>query len=275
MEGAGAISSIALMSSPSLQVFRGLVVILLGVWMVPGTARAEDDFHRYYAAAVRLYNAGENEQALEQLQQAKARTYAVQQDVLVALYEGLILLELGPKEKALAVLENGLLLDPDVQLPVMVSPKVKEEFEALRERARKKLERKQSSKTEDRPERAKLDPPEQQPFEPQTRVADQSRTRVPAVPLVLAGVGAVAAGAGAVFGQGSNSKAREADRAYEYGQLPPQADIARLAALLDDAHGDARKANVMFGTAALALGGAVVTWLLTGDDSDAASQEEP
>lgn len=250
---------------------------LLAAGFVPSAARAQSDFHRYYSAAVRLYNAGESEQALAQLQQAKARTYAVQQDVMVALYEGLILLELGPKEKALAALETGLLLDPDVDLPVMVAPKVKEEFEALREKVRKKLARRQPPKAEDVPTRAKLEPmeaSEQKLFEPQAGWAEQSRMRVPAVPLALAGVGVVAAGVGAILGQGSRSKAKEAGRAYADGGLPPQADTRRLAQLLDDAHDQARTANLMFGTAALAVGGAVATWLLMGDDSDSASQEE-
>jgi tetratricopeptide (TPR) repeat protein len=251
---------------------------LLVLCTVPNAARAQDNFHRYYSAAVRLYNAGESEQALEQFQQAKARTYAVQQDVMVALYEGLILLELGPKEKALAALETGLLLDPDVELPVMVSPKVKEEFEALRERVRKKLARRQAPKSQDRPSRANLDPPEppaQKTFEPQPELAEQYRGRLPtAVPLALAGVGVVAAGVGAVFGHQSRSNAKEADYAYKNG-LPSQTETLRIAQLLDDAHGQARTANVMFGTAALALGGAVATWLLTGDDSDADLEGEP
>lgn len=250
---------------------------LLAVGLVPGVVWAQDNFHRYFSEAVKLYNRGENEQALEQFQQAKARTYVVQQDVVVALYEGLILLELGPKEKALAELETGLLLDPNAELPVMVSPKVKEEFEALREKVRKKLARRQSPKAGEGPTRAKLDPPEATDpklFEPQAGLATRSHTLVPAIPLALAGVGVVAAGVGAIFGQGSRSKAKEAGRAYENGGLPPQADTARLAQLLGDAHDEARTANLMFGTAALAVGGAVATWLLMGDASDSASQEE-
>ncbi|KFE68566.1 hypothetical protein DB31_7803 [Hyalangium minutum] len=194
---------------------------LLAVGLIPGVVWAQDDFHRYFSEAVKLYNRGENEQALEQFQQAKARTYVVQQDVVVALYEGLILLELGPKEKALAALETGLLLDPDAELPVMVSPKVKEEFEALREKVRKKLARRESAKAEDMPTRAKLDPTEaskQKLFEPRSGLAQQSRMRVPAVPLALAGVGVVAAGVGAVLGNLSNTNAHKANDAYKNGR---------------------------------------------------------
>ena len=262
---------------------------LFALGALPGTAWAEDDFHRYFAAAVRLYNQGDSELALEQLQRAKARTFLVQQDVQVALYEGLIFLELGPQEKALAAFETGLLLDPEVKLPVLVAPKVRDEFEAVREKVRKKLARRKSPASEAPPQVAvapqaeaapikpKLEPsaaPAPKPFEPQAEWAESSRTRVPAAPLVLGSVGVVAAAVGVVFRQQSHAKAREAGDAYVNG-LPPQQDLARLAMLLNDAEGEARKANVMFGTAALAVGGAVVTWLLTGDDGSAESRGEP
>jgi hypothetical protein len=69
-----------------------LAVSLLAVGLVPGAARAQDDFQRYINAVVQLYKSGESERALEQLERARLRAWEAEQDVLVELYEGLILL---------------------------------------------------------------------------------------------------------------------------------------------------------------------------------------
>lgn len=248
-----------------------LAVFVLAVGIVPRTARAEDDFQRYINAVAQLYASGESERALEQLERARLRSWEVEQDVLVELYEGLILLDLGQREQALAAFEAGLLLDPEATLPVKVSPKVSGAFEEVRKQVRKKL-----AQSEGPPAKPKLEPsapPTPKPFEPRLEVVEQARSRVPVAPLVLAGVGVTAAGVGVVFGVKSRSSAAEVRHAYKAG-LPAQDELPALSALRNEAHSDALRANVMFGMAALAVGGAVVSWLLASGDSTAESKRE-
>jgi len=265
---------------------------VLAVGVVPGPARAEDDFQRYINAVAQLYASGESERALEQLQRARLRSWEVEQDVLVEVYEGLILLDLGQREQALAAFETGLLLDPEAMLPVKVSPKVSAAFEEVRKRVRKKLaqgaaQRLPSQAVKDPmtphaapsvrlsdtllPGHELSSPAGPKPFEPRPELVAQPRSRVRVVPVVLGGVGVVAAGVGVVFGLRSRSGAAEVKDAYK-AKLPAQDELPELINLRNEARSNALRANVMFGTAALAVGSAVVTWLLASDDGTAESK---
>lgn len=88
--------------------------------------------------------------------------------------------------------------------------------------------------------------------------------RVPVVPLALVGAGAVAGGLATYFGLSSRS----------------QVEAARTAEFQDDflahhqqARGSATAANVLLGTAGLAVAGAVVTWFLMPADAATAAGE--
>jgi hypothetical protein len=96
------------------------------------------------------------------------------------------------------------------------------------------------------------------PFVP--RVEESSPGRVPVAPVVLAGVGVAAAGVGTVFGL--QSRARVSDARGTPFQDESQAHLA-------DARSSARVANVLFGTAAIAATGSLVTWLLSSGESQA------
>ncbi len=295
---------------------RMLVFWWLAVGAMPGAAQAQSDFNRYFNAAVQLYNSGESERALEQLQNAKKRTSELQHDISVALYEGLILADLGQREQALAAFETALLLDPEAKLPTKVSPKLSDDFEEVRKRVLKKgpqasepqspLSKAGKNPTHpppaptDRPSKepprsetppavttagqpgrppanSNLNPPATpapKPYAPQPQIAEQSRPRVPVAPLVLAGVGIASAGAGIVFGMQSRSNTSAVRDAYKGGALPSRSEVLELGARLEEARRQARMANVSFGTAVLAAGGAVATWLLTSDDSGPESKGE-
>ena len=260
-----------------------IAVCLLTAGAVPGTAQAQNDFNRYFNAAVQLYNSGESERALEQLQNAKKRTSKLQQDISVALYEGLILADLGQKEQALAAFETAILLDPNATFPTKVSPKLNDEFEEVRKRVQKKLAQgteQQSPPFTEQPRRppatSNLNPPATpapKSYEPQPSIAKQSRARIPVTPLVFAAAGVASAGVGVVFGMQSRSNIAEVRDAYE-GRLPSATEVRALGVRLEDARGQARMANMLFGTAALAVSGAVVSWLLASDDSGPESKEE-
>jgi tetratricopeptide (TPR) repeat protein len=107
----------------------------------PAPVREEDEFTRHLTASVRLYESLEYERALQQLQRAKELSRNAERDVIVSLYEGLILADMGRGEQALAAFKTALLLNPEAKLPVKASPKVESDFEAMRVRVREELER--------------------------------------------------------------------------------------------------------------------------------------
>lgn len=115
-----------------------LLALVLTTWSAPAFAQG-DEVQRYLTAAARLYENLEYERALEQLARAKRYGEGVEDDVAIALYEGIILADMGRKEEATAAFKTGLLLKPDVKLPVKVSPKVARDFEAMRAEVRKEL----------------------------------------------------------------------------------------------------------------------------------------
>ncbi|AKQ69972.1 TPR domain protein [Myxococcus hansupus] len=82
--------------------------------------------------------------------------------------------------------------------------------------------------------------------------------------MALLGAGIVAGGTGAAFGLSSRGKIADAREAPFYDQFVDHHGQAQRSA---------RTANVLFGTAAGAAVGALVTWLLLGETDAAASQE--
>lgn len=117
-----------------------LLVVCLCLW-TPSVASAQADaVERYLTAASRLYENLEYERALEQLKRARSISgRTVEDDVSIALYEGIILADLGKKEDSIAAFKEGLYLKPDAKLPVRVSPKVVSDFEGVRTEVKKEL----------------------------------------------------------------------------------------------------------------------------------------
>lgn len=91
-----------------------------------------DQARKYLDAAVRLYNAFEFERALEQLGKARASAAGPELDVTIALYEGMLQLELGRDEQAETAFKSALALEPNASLPTRVSPKVQQLFDRLK-----------------------------------------------------------------------------------------------------------------------------------------------
>jgi hypothetical protein len=277
-----------------------LAACLLTVGVMPRTARAQDDFARYLSSAVQLYESLEYEEALEQVQRAKGLARGIQQDVAVALHEGIILAEMGKAEPARVAFRRGLTLDPEAKLPIQVAPKVARSFEEVRASVQKGLARSGRAKPPppppappapepketkppavagtDRPEKApeppKLDAPvapAPAPYAP--TVEARARSRVPMVPLVLGSVGAVAAGVGTFFGLQSSSNLSAVKDRLASGSVATQSEAPAVRAQLDNARGQALVANVMFGTAVAAVTGAIVTYLFSGDDTKTDTRE--
>ncbi|WP_108077144.1 tetratricopeptide repeat protein [Vitiosangium sp. GDMCC 1.1324] len=245
-----------------------LAICTLAMSATPMAAHAQNTFSHYLTAAVRLYDALEYEQALEQLQQAKGLARDAEQKVTIALHEGIILADMGKREQSQTAFKTGLRLDPKAKLPLEVSPKIAHDFEEQRARVYQELA--SSLEESKQPAIAKTDRPEQLTEGPDLRVpapvtptpyatgvVEHSRKRVLVAPLVLAGVGIAAMGVGAVFGLQARSSVNDARRASFQDETH---------AHRDDAESSARVANVMFGTAGLAAVGALVTWALSPTD---------
>lgn len=117
-------------------VTRSLLVVLLA-----GVAFGQDPqaVQKYLFAASRLYQTLEYERALEQLKRARAVTSGVADDAAIARYEGVVLFDMGKRDDGLAAFRESLYLEPDAVLPLKVSPKISEAFEATRAKVKKEL----------------------------------------------------------------------------------------------------------------------------------------
>ncbi|SEU31838.1 hypothetical protein SAMN05443639_116109 [Stigmatella erecta] len=250
---------------------------LLGFF--PPAAHAQDDFQRYLLAAERLYESGENERALVQLDRARGLARGLAQDVAVTLREGIFLADMGQWAKAQMAFREGLLLDPEAKLPLRVSPKLERDFEDVRTRVRKELglgERPfltpvkppvappASVVQTDRPQQPKLKAPEVEAAPAYAPSASaMAPSRIPVAPIVFAGVGVVAASVGAVMGLQSRSSVSQVRDSFAGDALPTAAELPGLVQQMEDARSQARLANVMFGTAAVAAAGSVISYLLS------------
>jgi len=243
--------------------------MLLACWVLVGgmplTARAQEDFNRFFNAAVQLYKDGESELALKQLERAKQRTGNLDQDIAVALYEGLSYADLSQWKQARDAFERALLLDPEAKLPIKVSPKVERDFEEVRARVRTTLAQNPGTAKTDRPERQPVKPdlspalPTAPPAVVSTEAVREHK-RIPITPVILAGVGVAAAGVGTVFGLQSRSAVSDARRAQFQDETRTQ---------LEEARSSARIANVLFGAAGLAATGALVSWWVSRGEGEA------
>lgn len=116
-----------------------LAAVALMVAMASPAVAADEDFLRFYNAALRLHEGLEYERAIEQLSLAKKQASTGDQMSLVNLAEGVVLADLNRMEDAMAAFKAGLLLAPDAKLPIKVSPKVMAEVEALRLKVKQEL----------------------------------------------------------------------------------------------------------------------------------------
>src|SRR6185312_8408736 len=112
-----------------------LVALLL---LIPSSVHAQGDpkLKGYLLSVNRLYEALEYEKALEQIARAKRFAGTVEDDVILSLYEGIILADMNRLEDSTAAFKAALFLNPEAILPLEVSPKVGKRFEAVRQEVR-------------------------------------------------------------------------------------------------------------------------------------------
>ncbi|NOK17312.1 hypothetical protein, partial [Corallococcus carmarthensis] len=134
----------------------GCWLLVAGFVLVPSGARAQEPgpFQTYVIAARQLYDELEYERALAELSRARRYSSGEADDVLLSLYEGVILADLGRTESSSAAFRVGLLLQPGAELPLKVSPKVEQRFETVRQQVLREL-----AKQEVRGDVARVPPP--------------------------------------------------------------------------------------------------------------------
>jgi tetratricopeptide (TPR) repeat protein len=113
---------------------RTLAVALLVA--VGWPAHADEEVPRYLDAARKLYESLDYERALAQLQRARRFSRGADDDVAIALHEGILLAELGRVEESNAAFREALFLQPEAALPLKVSPKLVAAFEKVRAQIR-------------------------------------------------------------------------------------------------------------------------------------------
>lgn len=120
-----------------------LGALLLGLSVLPSlqaTAQEQGRVQPYLLSVRRLYEDLEYERALEQLSRAKRLSSGKEEDVLLSLYEGAILADLGRVEESEAAFKAALFVRPEAKLPVRVPSKVGERFEAVRRQVKQEVE---------------------------------------------------------------------------------------------------------------------------------------
>ncbi|WP_147451107.1 hypothetical protein, partial [Corallococcus llansteffanensis] len=126
-----------------------LVVVLLGGTVsIPWEVRAEAQqgmVQKHVRSASKFYDDLEYERALEQLTQARRYSTGEADDVLLSLYEGAVLADLGRTEASITAFRAALLLQPEAKLPVKVSPKVERRFEEVRQQVQRDLAKQAAS----------------------------------------------------------------------------------------------------------------------------------
>ncbi|RKH30169.1 hypothetical protein D7V77_03695 [Corallococcus sp. CA041A] len=116
--------------------------LLLWLSLIPGVARGDvsPDVRICAKSTYLLFEDLDYERALEQMARCKEVSRGPEDEVVLSLYQGVILVELsGRLSDAEAAFKAALSLNPDAKLPLTVSPKVKRHFEAVRKRVLKEL----------------------------------------------------------------------------------------------------------------------------------------
>jgi hypothetical protein len=103
-------------------------------------AKETGDVRTYLISIERLFASLEFEHALHQIHLARQLPHDTDEDVVLSLYEGIILAEQGNMEQCTGSFQAALLLRPDAKLPVLVSPKVAQHFEAVRKKTKAELQ---------------------------------------------------------------------------------------------------------------------------------------
>lgn len=123
--------------STSSLLLMGLLAWACPVWAQPPPA----DFERSVDTVRQLLESHGYEEALERLGRLKPLARDANQKSIVALYEGLVLSNMGQRaqDRAQSALRSAIQLDPQASLPVKVPPRQERLFEEVRARVLREL----------------------------------------------------------------------------------------------------------------------------------------
>jgi tetratricopeptide (TPR) repeat protein len=113
-----------------------------------------DEVRKYLNSTTQLFENLQYEKALAQLKKAKQKSTGAEDDKMIALYEGVVLSEMGKAEKAEEAFKSALSMDLKARLPFEVSPKVEKSFEKARANVEKLLGPQLAREEEERKKRA-------------------------------------------------------------------------------------------------------------------------
>ncbi len=230
----------------------------------------DSEFRSRLKAAAQLYEELEYEQALKALGKAKELATTDDERAEVSVYEGIVLADLGQRKQALKAFQEALSLRPDARLPVRVSPKVARDFEDVRGTVQsappEAVAKPSPSGAEDRPllsseqnasalVTSPASPPPLAAAGLQAAATPQEHTgpRIGPLPVALLGAGVLTASVGSYYALRSRSSIQNARDAHTVSAQSGHLEVAR---------GQALGANILFGVAATAVTGAVITYFL-------------
>jgi tetratricopeptide (TPR) repeat protein len=133
------------------------------------TPATSGEVRDYVVSINRLYENLEYERALQQIERAKRLAQGAEDEVVLSLYEGIILSEMGRKDEATAAFKSALFLRPDAKLPVKVAPKLETNFESVRRTVKKQMGPMLAQREAER-RAAEAAPPQPEPQAPQAKV---------------------------------------------------------------------------------------------------------
>ena len=254
---------------------------------------ASPDVEKYLRSAATLHESLEFKKALAQVNRAKKVAKGPDDEAKIALYEGVILADMGRTEKSNEAFKEALSLQPEAKLPLEVSPKVAAAFEKVRaqvkvtmapliaeeearrqederrrqeeeERARQQAEKKrQEEESRREAERAAAAAAQPKPPEPAARVDAVSPPKSggggKGLALAMGGVGLVAGAGGGYF-------YLEARRRYDalVTRTAAPADASRLR---DEGSAMQTGAFAAMGVGVALLGVSAAMLLTGGDDA--------
>ena len=180
----------------------GLWTLLACLVATPALGQS-NEVKRFLNAAITLYENLEYEKALKQLQKARAKASGPDDEMKIALLEGVVLADLGKEERALTAFKTAFGFDLEAKLPVEVSPKVGVIAEKARANVRKllapQLAREKEEKLAEEKKRAEVQAAQ---LAEQKRRDDEERLRSQPPPAVVSKSAVSSAGTGLKVGAG-------------------------------------------------------------------------
>lgn len=238
--------------------------VVLAALLCSAAAAAQSGGNIYLSQGKVYFQALEFEKCVQRMEQAARWQNSTRRELAeIELYTGLCKFSLGQTDESADHFTAALGIDPTLELPPGVSPRIAEVFNEVAERVRPaaagRAEAQQSQGSGDAPANGNRELVLVPREGPAPSPVDQSLTARPeppsrVLPITLGGVSVAALATGGIFG--AMAKAYEAEH-NDRRTFHEEAQVAGKRA-----QDSAFAANVAFAIAGAAAAGAVTTWLL-------------